>query len=109
MARDAVSGNLKKVLVQQSSITMPGSTGAAFGAFQVQRFGSIGGLVSIIGSATFRIQFGADSGTWLVSSSFACNSGGSTFSVNNYAKVVNLGFTQASSQATAALLVVGVP
>jgi len=102
-------GNLKSILVQQSGIVMSGSAGTSFGAFPVQRFGSIGGLVSIIGSATFRIQFGADSGTWLVSSSIAVSSGGSVFSATNYAKVVNLGFTAASSQATASVLVFGAP
>src|SRR4026207_1749659 len=99
-----VTGNVRKILVQQSNIAMPGSSGATFGAFPVQRYSAIAGLASIIGSATFRIQFAADSGAWLVGSSITINSGGSVFSVTNFGKIANVAFTAASSQATASLL-----
>src|ERR1041384_6639465 len=98
MGRDANSGNLKRVFVNQQNVSLVGSGGTALGAFSTIRFSSVGGIVSNIGSVTVKCEFGANSGTWLTSSTVAINSGGGVFSFPAYGRHANISLSQASSQ-----------
>src|SRR5690242_2184978 len=98
------TGNARQILTQQSNV----SSGAQLGVFNVQRYSTIAGMVSGVGSLTVRAQFGISSGNYQVSSSFVANSGGSTFSLSNPGLYANLSVTAAASQ-NAAVLVLGVP
>jgi hypothetical protein len=88
---------------------LTGSGGAVLGAFSVLRFSSIGGIVSNIGSVTIKCEFGANSGSWLTSSTVAINSGGGVFSFPSYGRHANISLSQASSQSLAAVFVYGAP
>jgi len=109
MGRDANSGNLKRVFVNQQNVSLTGSSGTALGAFSVLRFASVGGIVSGIGSVTVKCEFAANSGSWLTSSTVAINSGAGVFSFPSYGRHANLSLSQASSQSLAAVFVYGSP
>lgn len=87
---------------------MPGSIG--LGTVNVQQYSRFTGIFSLVGSATFQYRLGISSGTWLVSSSFVVNSGGSVFDVLNVGgNVADFAFTAANSQANVAVNVLGEP
>ena len=69
------------------------------GTFQVEKFSRLAGLFSVVGSNTFRMQFGPSSGPYFVSSTTVVNSGGSVIDAINYGQFVNFGFTLAVSNA----------
>lgn len=78
-----------------SSIT--GSFG--IGVYNVSGFARLTGLTSAVGSFTFRYRLGISSGNYQVASSFAVNSGGSSFDVlNPGAGWVEFAITAANSQ-----------
>jgi len=109
MSRDLSIGTIKKPLINQTGVALTGSAGTALGAFNAQRFSSIGGLVSCVGSLTLQIQFASNSGSWLVSSAVTVNSGASVFSFTNYGKIVNLNVSQAASQSLNTIFAYGQP
>jgi len=101
-------GNTRKILVAQTSLAMPGSGGASLGVFNVQRYSTIAGMVSGIGSLTLQARFGVASGNFQVSSSFVANSGPMDFTMNNRGLFAGFTITQAASQ-SAVILIYGQP
>lgn len=104
-----IKGQGRVALFASTTQGFTGSGGAAIGVYEVGRYARLAGLLSIVGSATLRYQMGVNSSAFQVSSSFTVNSGGSAFDVLNYGHAVNLSFTQAASQANAAVLIYGEP
>lgn len=109
MARDANSGNLKRIFVNQQNLSLTGSGGAQLGSFSTIRFSSIGGLVSGIGSMTLQVQHCANSGSTIVTSSVVINSGGACFSFASFGRTTNFNISQAASQSLNAIFIYGQP
>jgi len=97
-------GNLKQILVQQTTV----SSGSQLGTYDVQRYSSIGGMLNVVGSLTVQARFGVSSSSFQVTSSFVANSGGSVFSMVNPGLYASFQVLAASSQ-QATVLVVGQP
>src|ERR1051325_9495137 len=94
MAKGLNVGNLKQILVQQTTV----SSGSQLGTYDVQRYSSVAGMVQAVGSLTIQCRFGVSSSSFLVSSSFTANSGGSIFSLSNFGLLANFQILAASSQ-----------
>ena len=97
---------MAETIIAQRRITLVNSTFTAasggtvdFGTFPSDRSSRIVGTFSVVGSFTFRHQFGVTSGTYLVSSTTVVNSGGSVFDQIQYGLFLNLGFTAVVSSA----------
>ena len=97
-------GNLRQPLVQ----TTTAASGTALGTYAVQRYSSVGGMIQCVGSLTVQARFGTSSGNYQVSSSFAANSGGSSFSMTNPGLFASFNLLAASSQ-QATVLICGLP
>ena len=104
-----IKGHARQALVRNTALSMTGSAGSSFGVFDAGKFSRLAGVLSIVGSATFRYQMGADSSAFQVSSTFVVNSGGSIFDVLNYGNHVNLSLSAAASQTGAVVLIYGEP
>jgi hypothetical protein len=103
-----IRGHSRRTLVSNTALSVTGSTG--LGAFNVQPYSRLTGLFSVVGSLTFQYRLGINSGSWLVSSTFVVNSGGSVFDVLNIGgNVADFGFTAANSQANIAVNLLGEP
>lgn len=87
-----VIGHRKAVLVNSTFTVASGGT-LDMGTFPTDKFSRLVGMFNGFGSLTARYQMGPASGTYLVSSTFVVNSGGSAFDVLNFGTFVNLGFT----------------
>ena len=104
MAKRLNVGNLKTVLVSQTSA----SSGSQLGTFAVQRYSTLTGMLSVVGSLTMQCRFGVSSASFQVSSTFVANSGGSTFSLSNPGLFASFNLLAASSQ-QATVLICGLP
>src|ERR1041385_1229332 len=81
MASELIKGHGKRVLVSNMNATATASVG--FGVLNTGAYSRIVGVFSTVGSLTFRAQYGPASGSYLVTSTFAANSGTSFFDVVN--------------------------
>jgi len=97
-------GNLRQPLVQ----TTTAASGSALGTYAVQRYSTLTGMLSVVGSLTMQCRFGVSSASFQVSSTFVANSGGSTFSLSNPGLFASFNLLAASSQ-QATVLICGLP
>jgi hypothetical protein len=81
------------------------------GAFNVEKYSRFTGLVNVgVGSLTVQYQLGVNSGTWIVSSTFAANSGGSAFDVlNPGGRVANFNISAAANSTAYTIGVIAEP
>jgi len=107
MAEAIVTGHARTTLVGTTALAV--DSGTLLGVFNVNRYSRLAGMLSVVGSVTFRYRMGINSGTYQVSSSFVANSGPSTLDVLNYGRQVELMFSLATSQSMNAVLVYGEP
>ena len=90
-------GGASKATVVNTVLTVASGATPDLGAFQIDQFGRVECLASVTGSFTFRYRMGVSSGTWLVSSTFVINSGGSVFDFFPYGRVADFDFTSVVS------------
>ena len=102
-----IDGHGRTTLAAETAYAV--NSGKLIGVFEVNRYSRMAGMLSVVGSVTFRYRMGINSGTYQVSSSFVANSGPSTFDVLNYGRQVELMFSLANSQSMNAVLVYGEP
>ena len=101
---ERIIGHVKSVLVNSTFAVNTAGTPWDLGTYPVDRFSGLTGMISGVGSATFRMQFGPSSGTYFVSSSTVANSGGVVIDVVNYGMFVNLALTAVVSENIGVLL-----
>jgi len=104
-----VRGQARRTIIKNAALSVVGSDGVVFGVYDAGQYSRLTGLFSIAGSGMFRVQFGADSGGFQVSSALAISSGGSVADLVNYGNHVRLSFSQLASQTGAVVLVLGEP
>ena len=109
MPSNIIDGQARFALVEETALSVPGSTGLGGGTKDVAAYARFAGIFSIVGSLTFQYQMGVNSGVYQVNSSFVVNSGGSTFDVLNYGHSAQFTISAANSQDEAVVLVYGEP
>lgn len=103
MASETIKGHAKKLLVSNVNATATASVG--FGVFNVGQFSRVVGVFSTVGSLTFSHKYGPASGSYIVTSTFAANSGTSFFdavAVGGF--FAEFGFSMANSTVYSALI-----
>ena len=103
-----LKGQSRKALVN-TTLDVVGSAGTPIGVYDTGGYARLTGLLSVVGSATFRVEQGVNSGSFQVSSAFTVNSGGSSFDVVNLGNHTRLSLSQAASQSGIVVAVYGQP
>ena len=107
MVARVIVGHHKTTFVNTVLTVASGAT-PDLGVFNTDQFSRFTGMFSAVGSMTFRYRMGTASGTYIVSSTFAVNSGNSSFDVINYGLFTDFDFTAVVS-AEPRILVTGEP
>ncbi len=81
-----VDGHSRRALVQQIANAISTGGSVDFGAYDVTQFSRFTGFISTVGSLTFRMRTGVQSGTYNVSSLITANSSVTIIDVLNYGR-----------------------
>lgn len=95
---ELLNGQVRQSIFSVQSYALTGSAGATLAAQDAKFYRRFTGMISLIGSATFRYRMGPSSGNFIVSSTMIVNSGVAVVDVLNLGRYVDFALTAACSQ-----------